>query len=71
MIVYKRKLTMDDICNLDKDEELIYYKTDDVAIVVDKVNDKYVARKKRISDNELIEEELLKRVDEVMDFAQN
>lgn len=62
---------MDDICNLDKDEELIYYKTDDVAIVVDKVNDKYVARKKRISDNELIEEELLKRVDEVMDFAQN
>lgn len=71
MIVYKRKLTMDDICNLDKDEELIYYKTDDVAIVVEKVNDKYVARKKRISDNELIDEELLKRVDEVMDFAQN
>ena len=71
MIVYKRKLTMEDVCNLDKDEELIYYKTGDVAIVVEKVNDKYVARKKRISDNELIDEELLKRVDEVMDFAWN
>lgn len=71
MIVYKRKLTMEDVDNLVMDEELIYYKTEDIAIVVLKINDGYVVRKKGISENELIDEAVLKRVEEVIEFVQN
>ena len=71
MIVYKRELTIDDVCGLDKDEELIFYMSDDVAIVVIESNGRYVVRKKGIYENELIEEAILKEADEVMEFVQN
>lgn len=46
MIIYKRKITREDVSNLDKDEQLIYYKTDTVAIVIDQSNNRYILRKK-------------------------
>ena len=34
MIIYKRKITLEDVANLDDGEELIYYKTDNIAITI-------------------------------------
>ena len=68
MIIYKRKITREDVSNLDKNEQLIYYKTDTVAIVIDQSNNRYILRKKQIEDNELLEEVFLNTVDEVMNF---
>ena len=71
MIIYKRKITKEDIFNLDKKEQLIYYKTDDIAITIDRIEDKYVVRKKRISDNEKIDEKIIKPIEEILDFIEN
>lgn len=62
---------MEDVTNLDKDEELIYYKTDDVAIVILRIDERYVLRKKGISENDLIDEVLLEGLDGVMDFVKS
>ena len=71
MIIYKRKITQEDIINLKIHEELIYYKTEDIAITVDKVDDNYVLRKRGISENELIDEIVLKTVNETMEHMEN
>ena len=71
MIIYKRKITKEDIENLDKEEQLIYYKTDDIAITINRIDDRYLARKKRIADNEKIDEKLLNTIDEALDFIGN
>ena len=65
MIIYKRKITHEDVSNLDKNEQLIYYKTDTVAIVINQSNNRYILRKKQIENNELIDEVFLNTVDEV------
>lgn len=69
MIVYKRELNADDLENLDDEEELIYYKSDKVAITIDIVKDLFIVRKKSIFDNKLIEEAFLKTIGEVMEFV--
>lgn len=71
MIIYKRKINRDDIINLKSDEELIYYKTQDIAITVNRVDDNYVLRKRGISENELIDEIVLKTVNETMEHMEN
>lgn len=71
MIIYKRKITLEDVANLDDGEELIYYKTDNIAITINQSNDRYIVRKKQIADNELMDEVFLKTVDEVIDFIEN
>lgn len=71
MIIYKRKITKEDIINLKNDEELIYYKTEDIAITVNRVDDNYVLRKRGISENELIDEIVLKTVNETMEHMEN
>ena len=58
MIIYKREMTLEDIANLDEDEELIYYMADNIAITINKSNNQYIVRKKQISDNELIHDNL-------------
>ena len=52
-------MTLEDIANLDEDEELIYYMADNIAITINKSNNRYIVRKKYISDNELIDEAFL------------
>lgn len=71
MIIYKRKITLEDVSNLDDGEELIYYKTDNIAITINQSNDRYIVRKKQIADNELMDEVFLKTVDEVINFIEN
>ena len=34
MIIYKRELDADDLDNLNREEELIYYKSDEIAITI-------------------------------------
>lgn len=70
MIIYKRDITWEDVAGLDADEELIYYKTDDIAVTVIQHDDRYIVRKRQIFDNKLIEEAPLNTVDEVMDFIE-
>lgn len=69
--MYKRKITLEDVANLDDGEELIYYKTDNIAITINQSNDRYIVRKKQIADNDLMDEVFLKTVDEVIDFIEN
>ncbi len=69
MIVYKRKLEGEDVANLSDDEELIYYLDEEIAFTVIKVKDKYVARKKVISSNEMIDEKVLDEISEVIEFC--
>lgn len=71
MIIYKRKITLEDVSNLDDGEELIYYKTDNIAITINQSNNRYIIRKKQIADNELMDEVFLKTVDEVINFIEN
>lgn len=70
MIIYKREITLEDLNNLDNDEELIYYKSEDIAVAVTQSNNRYIVRKKQISDNKLIEEVFLRTVGEVMDYIE-
>lgn len=71
MIIYKRKITPKDIINLKHHEELIYYKTEDIAITVNKVDDNHVIRKMDISENELIDEIVLKTVNKTVEHIEN
>lgn len=71
MIIYKRKITQEDIINLNNHEELIYYKTEDIAITVNRVDGNYILRKRGISENELIDEIVLKTINETMEHMEN
>ena len=68
MIIYKRELDADDLDNLNREEELIYYKSDEIAITINIVKDSFIVRKKRISDNELLQESFFKTIREVIAF---
>lgn len=55
---------------LEADEELIYYISDNIAITIKQHDNRYIVRKRQISDNKIIEEAPLNSVDEVMDFIE-
>lgn len=71
MIIYKRLITQEDVSNLNDNEELIYYKTDNIAITINQHHDRYLVRKKQIYDNKLIDEVFVERIDEVLKFIEN
>lgn len=62
MIVYNRKINESDIQNLDKDEELIYYYDNNIAYTINQTADNFVVRRKKIFNNQLMEEFLLKQL---------
>lgn len=68
MIIYKQKLKKEHIMDLRKNEELIYYKSNEVAICINNLEDRFVVRRKRISNNELIEESFFKSIEKIMEF---
>ena len=68
MIVYKRNLKKSDVQNLDDDDELIYYYNSNIAYIVNHLNDSYIIRKKKIFNNELVEERILKTVEQILRF---
>ena len=55
------------MANLNMDEELIYYKTEETAVTIVFHGDIYVVRKKEISTNRKMRESILKTIDEVME----
>lgn len=66
MIVYRRGLKKEDILNLDDDEELIYYKDNNIAFTILEVDNKYVLRKKKIFNNQLVSERFVKTPEQVI-----
>lgn len=68
MIVYRRLLKREDIANLEDYEELIYYKDNNIAYVINKMvnNNNYVIRKKKIFNNQLMEEAFFKLPEQIV-----
>lgn len=66
MIVYKRSLQKEDIQHLDDGEELIYYYSNNVAYTIVQVENRYAVRKKKIFNNQLIDEKILKTIEQVI-----
>ena len=70
MIVYKRKLKKQDVLNLDDDEELIYYYNNNIAFTIVSVNDSYMVRKKKIFNNQLMDEKRVKTIEQILKFVE-
>lgn len=69
MIVYKRDVKKEDVYSLDEDEELIYYYNNNIAYSVNQLYDgNYIIRKKKIFNNELMEERKFKTVEQIVKF---
>ena len=66
MIVYRRGLKKKDILNLEPDEELIYYKDNNIAFTILGFDNKYVLRKKKIFNNQLVDERFVKTVEQII-----
>jgi len=66
MIVYRRGLKKEDVLNLEPDEELIYYKDNNIAFTILGVDNKYVLRKKKIFNNQLVDERFVKTVEQII-----
>lgn len=66
MIVYNRKLEKKDILDLKDSEELIFYKDNNIAFTITQVGNSYVIRKKKIFNNELIDERFVKTIDQLI-----
>ena len=66
MIVYNRLIKKDDFRQLDDDEEIIYYKDNNIAFTINQVNDSYVIRKKKIFNNQLMMERFVKTSEQVI-----
>ena len=66
MIVYRRGLKKEDVLNLEPDEELIYYKDNNIAFTILSVDSKYVLRKKKIFNNQLVDERFIKTVEQII-----
>lgn len=70
LIVYNRKLEKIDISNLDDEEELIFYKDNNIAFTINKIDDSYVLRKKKIFNNELIDERFIKTAEQIVKIVE-
>ena len=66
MIVYRRPITEDDISQLKKDEQLIYYYNNNIAFTVNNNVGEYVLRKRLIYDDKLLEEHSVRTIAQVM-----
>lgn len=71
MIVYRRQLTEDDISQLKKDEQLIYYDNNNIAFTVNNNVGEYVLRKRLIYDDKLLEEHSVRTIAQVMKIIKN
>lgn len=69
MIVYKRELKKSDVNSLDEEEELIYYYNNNIVYIVNHVRDNYIVRKKKVFNNELVDERMFKTVEQIVKFV--
>ena len=70
MIVYNRKLKKDDIQAISDDEELIYFKDNNIAYTINQVSNNYVIRKKKIFNNEMVDERFLKTSEQIIKIVE-
>ncbi len=70
MIVYNRDLRKEDIKSLVEDEELIFYKDNNIAFSINQVDSKYVLRKKKIFNNELVDEKFIKTAEQIIKIVE-
>lgn len=70
LIVYNRKLEKIDVSNLDDGEELIFYKDNNIAFTINQIDDSYVLRKKKIFNNELIDERFVKTIEQIVKIVE-
>ena len=66
LIVYNRKLEKKDILSLRDEEELIFYKDNNIAFTINQIDNNYVSRKKMIFNNELVDERFLKTAEQII-----
>ena len=69
--MYRRQLTEDDISQLKKDEQLIYYDNNNIAFTVNNNVGEYVLRKRLIYDDKLLEEHSVRTIAQVMKIIKN
>lgn len=70
MIVYKRMLEKVDIQNLEDNEELIYYKDNNIAFTINQTDNSYVIRKKKIFNNQLVDERFVKTPEQIIKIVE-
>ncbi len=67
-IVYKRKLKKEDFVNFD--EQIIYYKDDNIAFIIVKTDNTYFVRKKKIFNNQLMLEIAAKTINQILKIVE-
>ena len=63
-IVYKRDLKKEDFT--DFDEQIIYFKDDNIAFIIVEYNNSYIIRQKKIFNNKQINESTVKTIAQVL-----
>lgn len=63
-IVYKRKLKKEDFTNFN--DQIIYFKDDNIAFVIVEYNNSYIIRQKKIFNNKQISESIVKTITQVL-----
>lgn len=63
-IVYKRKLKKEDF--IDFDDQIIYYKNDNIAFIITQKDNTYFIREKKIFNNYLINESSVKTISQIL-----
>ena len=67
-IIYKRKLKKEDFVNFD--EQIIYYKDDNIAFIIVQTDNTYFVRKKKIFNNQLMLEIAAKTINQVLKIVE-
>lgn len=67
-IVYKRKLKKEDFVNFD--EQIIYYKDDNIAFIIVQADNTYFVRKKKIFNNQLMLEIAAKTINQILKIVE-
>ena len=69
MIVFNRKLQKTDFENIienDDYDDIIYYLDKNIAYVVNKINKKYIVRRYKIFNRQLVDERMVKTIEQVL-----
>ena len=69
MIVFNRKLQKTDFDNIienDDYDDIIYYLDNNVAYVINKINKKYIVRRYKILNRQLVDERMVKTIEQVL-----
>ena len=72
MIIYKRLLRENDVKELKKDEQLIYYYSNNIAYTINPLDTKgYAVRRKKVFNNEITDDKIVKTVKQVLKVVES